>query len=83
VGDGLIRAREGEVLAAGLRDSGDDVDGGGARARQGACLVGFWHGGEAQRGAWGSRGGLLRRRCTWPESAGGRVHDVLGIDQGA
>jgi hypothetical protein len=67
VGDGLVRAREGEVLAAGSRDSGEVVVGDTSRASRGACPAGSWRGGGAQRGAWGSKGGLPRRLCTWPE----------------
>jgi hypothetical protein len=33
--------------------------------------VGFWHGGEAQRGAWGSRGGVACRGGRWPVGARG------------
>jgi hypothetical protein len=80
VGDGLVCAREGEVLAASSRESGELVVGDKARASRGACPAGSWHGGEAQRVAWWFRGGAESWYDAWPELArGARWCDAHGM----
>jgi hypothetical protein len=83
VGDGLACARDGEVLAAMSRESGELVVGDRACASRGPCLAGWRGDGDARRVARGSEGGVVRRRGTWPGFAGERAHDVLGMAQGA
>jgi hypothetical protein len=49
--------------------NGEVVDGGGPRASNGACPVGSGCGGDAQRVARGSGGGVEREDGAWPELA--------------